>query len=91
MRLSHYYAVRLLGHEYDAIITDHSKPAIIWSGVKIWCVLREFVRTTVILTPAREASRVGTALCRQDPQDPLDPVDPQECSFLLEFETPIEV
>ena len=45
-------------------------------------VLREFVRTAVILTPAREASRVGTALRRQDPV---------ECSFLLEFETPIEV
>ena len=50
--------------------------------------LREFVRTAVILTPAREASRVGTALRRQDPVDPVDPV---ECSFLLEFETPIEV
>ena len=50
--------------------------------------LREFVRTAVILTPAREASRVGTALQRQDPQDP---VDLQECSFLLEFETPIEL
>ena len=48
-------------------------------------ISREFVRTAVILTPAREASRVGTALRRQDP------VDPQECSFLLEFETPIEV
>ena len=47
--------------------------------------LREFVRTAVILTPAREASRVGTALCRQDPEDPV------ECSFFLEFETPIEV
>ena len=53
--------------------------------------LREFVRTAVILTPAREARRVGNALQRQDPQDPQDPVDPQECSFLLEFETPIEV
>ena len=50
--------------------------------------LREFVRTAVILTPAREASRVGTALQRQDPQDPLDPV---ECSFLIEFETSIEL
>ena len=56
--------------------------------------MREFVRTAVILTPAREASRVGTALRRQDPVDPvdpLDPLDPEECSFLLEFETPIEV
>ena len=66
--------------------------------------LREFVRTAVILTPAREASRVGTALCRQDPQDPEDLEDPVECSFFsnlrplsklsvrrLEFETPIEV
>ena len=50
--------------------------------------LREFVRTAVILTPVREASRVGTALCRQDPQDPEHPV---ECSFFFEFETPIEV
>ena len=50
--------------------------------------LREFVRTAIILTPAREASRVGTALQRQDLQDWLDPV---ECSFFLEFETPIEV
>ena len=52
------------------------------------------MRTAVILTPAREASRVETALQRQDPQDPVDPVDPldpQECSFLLEFETPIEL
>ena len=48
----------------------------------------EFVRTAVILTPACEASRVATALRRQDPEDPLDP---EECSFLLEFETPIEV
>ena len=47
--------------------------------------LRKFVGTALILTPAREASRSGTALRRQDPQDPL------ECSFLLEFETPIEV
>ena len=47
--------------------------------------LRDFVRTAAILTPTREASRVGTALQRQDP------VDPQECSFLLEFETPIEL
>ena len=53
--------------------------------------LREFVRTAVILTPAREASRVGTALQRQDPQDPVDPLDPLECSFFLEFETTIEV
>ena len=53
--------------------------------------LREFVRTAVILTPAREASRVGTALCRQDPLDPVDPQDPVECSFFLEFETHIEV
>ena len=53
--------------------------------------LREFVRTALILTPAREASRVGTALQRQDPQDPLDPLDPQECSFLLEFGTPMEL
>ena len=44
--------------------------------------LREFVRTAEILTPACEASKVGTALRRQDPL---------ECSFLLEFETPIEV
>ena len=48
----------------------------------------EFVRTAAILTLAREASRVGTALRRQDPEDPEDR---QECSFLLEFETPIEV
>ena len=54
----------------------------------VYPYLREFVRTAVILTPACEASRVGTALCRQDPQDWLDPV---ECSFLREFETPIEV
>ena len=53
--------------------------------------LREFVRTAVILTPAREASRVGTALRRQDPVDPEDPEDWLECSVLLEFETPIEV
>ena len=47
-----------------------------------------------MLTPVREASRIGTALHRQDPvdpPDPVDPLDPQECSFLLEFETPIEV
>ena len=50
--------------------------------------MREFVRTAVILTPAREASRVGTALQRQDPLDPQDPV---ECSFSLEFETSIEL
>ena len=53
--------------------------------------LREFVRTAVILTPAREASRVGTALRRQDSLDPEDPLNPLECSFVLEFETPIEV
>ena len=50
--------------------------------------LREFVRTAVILTPAREASRVGTAFCGQDPLDPQDLV---ECSFFLKFETPFEV
>ena len=54
---------------------------LVWSRSN----LREFVRTAAIVTPAREASRVGTALRRQDP------MDPQECSFLLEFETPIEV
>ena len=69
-----------------------------WLTCRLWgrltCHLREFVRTAVILTPACEASRVATALRRQDPQDPLDPVDPvdpEECSFFLEFETPIEV
>ena len=56
--------------------------------------LREFVRTAVILTPAREASRVGTALRRQDPADPEEPEEPEdreECSCFLEFEIPIEV
>ena len=53
--------------------------------------LREFVRTAIILTPVREASRVGTALRRQDPVDLEDLLDPVECSFYLEFETSIEV
>ena len=48
--------------------------------------MREFVRTAVILTPAREASRVGTALCRQDPQDPVDPVDPVDPADLVDPE-----
>ena len=62
------------------------------------CILREFVRTAVILTPALEASRVGTALRRQDL---VDPEVVHFCSNLrplsklsvrrLEFETPIEV
>ena len=51
-------------------------------------MMREFVRTAVILTPAREASRLGTTLHGQDLQDPEDPL---ECSFLLQFETSIEV
>ena len=35
--------------------------------------------------------RFRTALRGQDPRDPLDPEDHLRCSFLLEFETPIEV
>ena len=53
--------------------------------------LRRFARTAVILTPAREASRFGTALHQRDPLDLVDPVDPEQLSFLIEFETPIEV
>ena len=41
--------------------------------------LSEFVRAAVALTLAREASRFGTALCRQDPVDPVDSVHVQKC------------
>ena len=43
--------------------------------------LREFVRTSVILTPAREASTFGTTLCQQVLQ---------EYPCLIEFESPVE-
>ena len=69
---------------------DRSEALDPLSGTLIRCLgptymdgnLREFVRTAVILIPAREASRVGTAFRREDPE---------ECSFLLEFETPVEL
>ena len=56
--------------------------------------MREFVRTAVILTPAREASSSGTTHRRQDPEDPLDPLDPEDpekCSKIQFLETSLEL
>ena len=53
--------------------------------------LREFVRTSVILTPAREGGRFRPAVRGQDPQDPQDLEAPVECHFCFDFETPIEL
>ena len=41
------------------------------------------LRTTVILTPAREDGRFRTAVHGQDPLDPADPAAPVRCHFLV--------
>ena len=53
--------------------------------------LRKSVRTSVILTPAREGGRFRTAVLGPEGQQNRESLAPARPIFWLEFETPIEV